>query len=283
MDYNLFEWGLGAGSAITSSYHADAINNNEDLIVSPQIIAGYIPVNPESKSNLIDLWNSNLGKFNLPNVNNDPILWRYSKSNTTWIPNEIIGIDYSSMLFGLSTLTEYLGIDFFSTYNDFYTSSALSIDQLESTFEIKVYPNPTSDHLYIELGKFCKNISISILNSLGQPVLRNTYDNLEKINIPLKLHKGGELERSPSSAIGNSRKENDNLKELIREHENKLEILIDGVDQPNEEEAYKNGHKSLLISFKNHLKEHKELKYSLFGIIKEIKKKEKQKRLINVE
>ena len=84
-------------------------------------------------------------------------------------------------------------------------------------------------------------------------------------------------------AIGNSRKENDNLKELIREHENKLEILIDGVDQPNEEEAYKNGHKSLLISFKNHLKEHKELKYSLFGIIKEIKKKEKQKRLINVE
>jgi hypothetical protein len=84
-------------------------------------------------------------------------------------------------------------------------------------------------------------------------------------------------------AIGNSRKENDNLKELIREHENKLEILIDGVEQPNEEEAYKNGHKSLLISFKNHLKEHKELKYSLFGIIKEIKKKEKQKRLINVE
>ena len=105
MDYNLFEWGLGAGSAITSSYHADAINNNEDLIVSPHIIAGYIPVNTESKSNLIDLWNSNLGKFNLPNVNNDPILWRYSKSNTTWIPNEIIGIDYSSMLFGLSTLT----------------------------------------------------------------------------------------------------------------------------------------------------------------------------------
>lgn len=190
MDYNLFEWGLGAGSAITSSYHADAINNNEDLIVSPQIIAGYIPVNLESKSNLIDLWNSNLGKFNLPNVNNDPILWRYSKSNTTWIPNEIIGIDYSSMLFGLSTLTEYLGIDFFSTYNDFFTSSSLSIDQLEPTFEIKVYPNPTSDHLYIELGKFYKNISISIINSLGQPVLRNTYDNLEKINIPLKLHKG---------------------------------------------------------------------------------------------
>ena len=190
MDYNSFEWGLGAGSAITYSYHADAINNNEDMIVSPHIIAGYIPVNPESKSNLIDLWTNNFGKFNLPNVNDDPILWRYSKSNTSWIPNEIIGIDYASMLFGLSTLTEYLGIDFFSTYNDFFTSSSLYTNQLESRFEIKVYPNPTSDHLYIELGKFYKNISISIINSLGQPVLRNTYDNLEKINIPLKLNKG---------------------------------------------------------------------------------------------
>lgn len=190
MDYNSFEWGLGAGSAITYSYHADAINNNEDMIVSPHIIAGYIPVNPESKSNLIDLWTNNFGKFNLPNVNDDPILWRYSKSNTSWIPNEIIGIDYASMLFGLSTLPEYLGIDFFSTYNDFFTSSSLYTNQLESRFEIKVYPNPTSDHLHIELGKYYVNISLSIENYLGQAVLRNTYYNLEKINIPLKLNKG---------------------------------------------------------------------------------------------
>lgn len=190
MDYNLFEWGLGAGSAITSSYHADAINNNEDMIVSPHIIAGYLPVNTESKGDLIDLWNSNLGKFNLPNVNNDPILWRYSKSNTTWIPNEIIGIDYSSMLFGLSTLPEYLGNDFFSTYNDFFSSSSLNTDQLESMFEIKVYPNPTTDHLNIELGKSYENVSVSIENSLGQAVLRNTFHNLEKINIPLQLNKG---------------------------------------------------------------------------------------------
>ena len=190
MDYNLFEWGLGAGSAITSSYHADAINNNEDMIVSPHIIAGYLPVNTESKGDLIDLWNSNLGKFNLPNVNNDPILWRYSKSNTTWIPNEIIGIDYSSMLFGLSTLPEYLGNDFFSTYNDFFSSSSLNTDQLESMFEIKVYPNPTTDHLNIELGKYYENVSVSIENSLGQAVLRNTFHNLEKINIPLQLNKG---------------------------------------------------------------------------------------------
>ena len=84
-------------------------------------------------------------------------------------------------------------------------------------------------------------------------------------------------------AISSSREENENLKELIREHENKLEILIDGVDQPNEEAAYKKEHKSLIVLFKNHLKEHKELKLNLFDIIKKIKKKEKQKRLINLE
>ena len=139
---------------------------------------------------MIDLWTSNFGKFNLPNVNNDPVLWRYSKSNTSWIPNEIIGIDYSSMLFGLATLTEYLGIDFFLTYNDFFTSSSLSIGQIDSEVKIKVYPNPTSDNLNIQLGKPYKNISITIESSLGQVVFNDTFSNLKKIKIPLKLNKG---------------------------------------------------------------------------------------------
>ena len=94
------------------------------------------------------------------------------------------------MLFGLATLTEYLGIDFFLTYNDFFTSSSLSIVQIDSKVKIKVYPNPTSDNLNIQLGKPYKNISITIESSLGQVVFNDTFSNLKKIKIPLKLNKG---------------------------------------------------------------------------------------------
>ena len=83
--------------------------------------------------------------------------------------------------------------------------------------------------------------------------------------------------------ISNYRKENDNLVKLIQEHQNKLEILVDDINEPKEEEAYKKGHKSLKSLVKKFLKENKELKLQLFNIIKKIKKIEKQKRLIDLE
>ena len=185
-----FEWGLGAGSAITPSYHADAINNNNDSIVSPHIIAGYIPVNPSSKSDLIDLWNNNSGKYILPTTNNDPVLWRYSKSNTTWVPNEIIGVDYASMLFGLATLPEYLGDNFFLENNDFFSTPILNIEQLSLVPKIKVYPNPTTDHITIELDKQHANTSLLIRNTNGQVVFSKKLDNAQKIKIPIKMQSG---------------------------------------------------------------------------------------------
>ncbi|ARV07122.1 hypothetical protein BTO04_10675 [Polaribacter sp. SA4-10] len=83
--------------------------------------------------------------------------------------------------------------------------------------------------------------------------------------------------------ISNYKKENDNLIKLVQEHENKLEILVDGINKPKEEEAYKKGHKGLKVLVKNFLKENKVLKLKLFNIIKKIKKTEKQKRLIDLE
>ena len=83
--------------------------------------------------------------------------------------------------------------------------------------------------------------------------------------------------------ISNFRKENDNLIKLVQEHQNKLEILVDDIDQPKEEEAYKEAHKSLKSLVKKFLKDNKELKLQLFKIIKNIKKTEKQKSLIDLE
>lgn len=80
-----------------------------------------------------------------------------------------------------------------------------------------------------------------------------------------------------------SRNTNNTLISLIKKHENNLEILVDGIDELNKETAYKKEHKTLLISVKNHLKEHRILKLRLFDILKKIKKSEKQKRIIDIE
>lgn len=187
---NPYEWGLGAGSAVSTSYHADAINNNSDQIVSPHIIAGYLPIYPNGKSDLINLWNNNLGKYELPLGNNDSVLWRYSKLNTIWIPNEIIGVDYASMLFGLSTLPEYLGNSFFSTYNDFFPLFTLNSKDKSNSRIIKVYPNPVNNQLTIQFDKIEYEVSIQITNITGHMVYNKSFDSLSKLNISLNIAKG---------------------------------------------------------------------------------------------
>ena len=84
-------------------------------------------------------------------------------------------------------------------------------------------------------------------------------------------------------AIGNSRKVNENLIKLIRQHENRLEVLMDGIYKPEEEGIYKKAHKDLTVLHRSFLRENKVLKLSLFSLIKKIKKSEKQKRLIDIE
>lgn len=122
-----YEWGLGAGSD-PSGYHANRINDNAGKVVSPHIISGFIPINPAAKADLLSLYNANKGVYTLPGTSHK-ILWRYSVNNATWKANEVQGIDFSSMLFGLATLPENCGTSFFSTYND-YSFPAYSFSPL---------------------------------------------------------------------------------------------------------------------------------------------------------
>ena len=82
-------------------------------------------------------------------------------------------------------------------------------------------------------------------------------------------------------AINKSQKRNHLLIEAVRVHENKLLILVDGIDQPKEEEAYKKEHRGLIIKISEFLKNYRSLKMQLFDIIKNIKKEEKRGRLID--
>jgi hypothetical protein len=83
--------------------------------------------------------------------------------------------------------------------------------------------------------------------------------------------------------INRSQKRNNELIELIKKHENKLEILIDGIDQPTEEKQYRNEHTNLIQIYNVFHKYYKLLKTQLFDIIISIKKEEKLRRLLDRE
>jgi|GEM_PF-301040 len=82
-------------------------------------------------------------------------------------------------------------------------------------------------------------------------------------------------------AINRSQKRNHLLIEAIKVHSNELEIMVDGIDQPKEEESYKKEHRNLIILVSDFLKEYRTLKSQLFSLFEDILKKEKQQRLLD--
>jgi hypothetical protein len=75
-------------------------------------------------------------------------------------------------------------------------------------------------------------------------------------------------------------KQNKTLLEKIKKHEAGLLIMVDGVNQVEKENAYKEEHAKLIITVNKFLKRYKILKTQLFSLIKGIIKEGKQKRLI---
>jgi hypothetical protein len=82
-------------------------------------------------------------------------------------------------------------------------------------------------------------------------------------------------------AINRSQKQNNALLEAIKRHENELQVMVDGVDELKKENAYTRAHKELIATINDFLKDYKSLKIQLFEIVKNIRKEEKQSRLID--
>ncbi len=70
------------------------------------------------------------------------------------------------------------------------------------------------------------------------------------------------------------------LLEEVKRHENGLEIMVDGLDQYEEEEAYRDEHRELIIKVNAFLSEYRALKKELFELVKGVIKEGKQKRLL---
>lgn len=126
---NPYEWGNGAGASSEGyGYHADSINNNQPINISPHIISGFLPVNPGGSQDLVDLYRNKKGVYQLQSDNSKEILWRYSIEDPTWKANSIQGIDYSTFLFGLATIDSDLGLSFFQDNNNFFTNVAFDLN-----------------------------------------------------------------------------------------------------------------------------------------------------------
>ncbi|MGX7150827.1 InlB B-repeat-containing protein [Enterococcus ureasiticus] len=138
-----YEWGNGPGASPEGyGYHADAINNNELITISPHIIAGFLPVNPSGTQDLLDLYANKKGIYRLQSDSSKEILWRYSVVDPAWKANSIQGIDYSTFIFGLATLDDDIGLTFFQDNNNFFTK--VDFDLNGGTGEI-----PPAQHLTV--------------------------------------------------------------------------------------------------------------------------------------
>lgn len=149
-----YVWGFGAGAAPDSvgGYHADNCLIHPGQIVSPHIMAGFIPVYPEALNDVLSLYhNESTSQYQLQGGSQPQVPWRYSTIDSTWKARDIQGIDFSTMLFGVASHPDFLGPNFFPTFNDFaFPDSAhpLSPPIEFSTKEICIRPGKT-DTLFI--------------------------------------------------------------------------------------------------------------------------------------
>ncbi len=182
-----YEWGTGAGLNIRG-YTADKIYidklGNPNYIVSPHILAGFGPVIPNIvREDLIKMYRDDrlLGRFELePGIE---VLWRYSYKQKRWKAKSIQGVDFSTMLFGLSSLPEYLGPEFFNKYNNFFGKKK---DEAKG-----VGINVQEEHIYIDTLYYNKkNKQVSTIDS-AKFVTYRIYDNSDKVSgRVLKTRKG---------------------------------------------------------------------------------------------
>ncbi len=90
-----------------------------------------------------------------------------------------------------------------------------------------------------------------------------------------------EESKSIIDSLLQAEKEVVSLMKKVQSHENQLDIMVDDVDQPKMEKAYKASHRELLTSMELYLAEYRSLKEKLFKLVSKVMKKGKQKRLLS--
>lgn len=107
-------WGLGAGQALHGKYAANAIRKNPDLIVSPHIVAGFIPEAPEVLRDLLTMQRERHCIYSYAQYE---FLWRCTLQDFSVRLNRVQAIDFSSLFLGLAVLHSSVERDFYQRYS----------------------------------------------------------------------------------------------------------------------------------------------------------------------
>jgi hypothetical protein len=75
-------------------------------------------------------------------------------------------------------------------------------------------------------------------------------------------------------------KETEEYIKTVTAHENGLEVMVNDIPEPEEEEAYRKEHNDLIMTIASFLSNYRRLKSRLFSLIKEIIRDQKKKRLL---
>ena len=109
-------WKAGAGVTSKNGYVAASFAHNLARVISPRIIAGFMPVMPQSRVDLLKINEDPRRKLKTPVGDLVP---RFSLEEPDWRPARIEAIDFAPMLFGFAAERPDFGIKFFGENTKF--------------------------------------------------------------------------------------------------------------------------------------------------------------------
>ncbi|MFN4764364.1 hypothetical protein ACKGJN_14630 [Gillisia sp. Q332] len=105
-------------------------------------------------------------------------------------------------------------------------------------------------------------------------------DMLKEYTVPILESHLLEEAKSLIFKLTESEKEVENLLKETTKHRNGLQILVDGIDQPEQEKEYREEHRRLLKEVNKFTVEYQSLKKGIFTTVTRALKQQKQKRLL---
>lgn len=106
-------------------------------------------------------------------------------------------------------------------------------------------------------------------------------DMLKEYTVPILESHLLEEAKSLILKLTESEKEVENLLKEATKHRNGLQILVDGIDQPEQEKEYREEHRRLLKEVNNFSNRYQALKKNIFEMVKKALKQQKQKKLLS--
>lgn len=73
--------------------------------------------------------------------------------------------------------------DITALYNE--KNNTVGVEDIESSENISIYPNPTNDNFSIDMGKNIEQLEVQISNISGKKLYSKSYNNSQKVNLSL--------------------------------------------------------------------------------------------------